>query len=321
MTENFILKLDYIGSKRTLLPTFAPILDQYLKPGATFADLFCGTGVVSGFVRDRYHGLQIHVNDLQHYATTITKAKLLQYTEGDVQEIRKHFNVMNDLRVEGFFTQHYTDKYFSRENCERIDGCRQYIEVTEMSPNIRTFLLALLVSSADSVANTASVYGAYLKKLKQTAQSVLQLTHLPSVGVNEGSVTVTTEDICGLNTDTVFDVLYLDPPYNARQYGSNYHILETIVKYDAPELKGITLLPTYPKSTFCSKARSNALQSLKTVVDRFQWNVLMLSYSSDGIMKLDDITQLLLHRGRVIVYAINYKRFQSHVKAGAKEVT
>jgi adenine-specific DNA-methyltransferase len=286
-----------------------------------FGDLFCGTGVVSGFVKDRYPGVHIHSNDLQSYATTVTQAKLNRYSEQEVDEIRAHFDAMKQLRVDGFFTQNYSDKYFSRENCERIDGCRQYIDSTQTSEKVRTFLLGSLLSGADGIANTASVYGAFLKKLKASAQTSLRLTQLPTPGVDGGSVSVTTENICSLIVNDTFDVLYLDPPYNARQYGSNYHVLETLVKYDNPVLKGITLLPPYPKSTFCSKAQNNALKSLTEVVTRFKWKTLMLSYSSDGIMKLDDISKLLLFHGRVIIYSVNYKKFQSQVKAGAKEVT
>jgi len=321
MSLHSSLKLNYIGSKRTLLPLYAPIFDRYLTPTSTFADLFCGTGVVSSFVQARYPTIKLVVNDLQRYATTVTAARLASYTREEVAALRIHMTAMNELRSNGFFATHYADKYFSRENCERLDGCRRYLETTALDTKLYTFLLAALVSSADAVANTAAVYGAYLKKVKASALAPLHLAQLPLADTPPSTVTVTTSDICKLETEVVFDVLYLDPPYNARQYGSNYHVLETIVKYDEPELKGVTLLPPYPKSTFCSKARDNAFVALKTVVDRFHWKVLMLSYSSDGIIPLESIVELLLGKGKVILYEVQYKRFQSQAKATGKEVT
>lgn len=312
------LKLNYIGSKRTLLPLFAQVFDRYVTADSVFADYFCGTGVVANFVQARYPGVKIRANDLQTYASTITQAKLATYTAADVATIQSHYVIMNELQADGFFTEHYADKYFSRDNCRRIDGCRRYIQQLDTSELIRTYLLAALLSAADSVANTAAVYGAYLKQIKASARLPLHLSVLPSINAVAGDVIVTTENICTLQCDTELDVLYLDPPYNARQYGSNYHVLETLVKYDQPPLKGVTLLPPYPKSSFCSKAGDKALQSLREVVQRFKWRTLLLSYSSDGIMSLVDIVNLLLDFGRVIVNSVHYKRFQSQVKTGTK---
>jgi len=307
------LRLNYIGSKRTLLPSYASIFEQYLVGAKTFADLFCGTGVVSEYVQAHYPGVAIYANDLQQYATVLTEARLLAFSTEEIEMIKKHYTAMNQLRVQGFFTEHYAGKYFSPENCERMDGMRQYIGSSDASDKVKKFLLASLLSSADSVANTASVYGAYLKKLKDRAMVPLQLTALPLEDKPTSRIAVTTGDIGTLKIAETIDVLYLDPPYNARQYGSNYHVLETIVRYDAPNLKGVTLLPPYPKSTFCSKAAGKALASLQNVVERFQWKTLMLSYSSDGIIPVDQILALLCTKGKVIAYQMNYKKFQSQV--------
>jgi len=315
------MRLNYIGSKRTLLPSYAPIFEQYLAGAKTFADLFCGTGVVSEYVQVHYPQVAIYSNDLQQYASVLTEARLLSFTADEIVEISNHYGTMNQLRVDGFFTEHYAGKYFSPENCERLDGMRQYIASVDTSEKVKSFLLASLLTSADSVANTASVYGAYLKKLKDRAIQPLLLTSLPLENKPISRISVTTDDIEALKIDEPLDVLYLDPPYNARQYGANYHVLETIVRYDAPELKGITLLPPYPKSTFCSKATGKALTSLRNVIERFHWKTLLLSYSSDGIIPVDQILSLLQSKGRVIAYQMNYKKFQSQAAAGVKAVT
>ena len=317
------LRLNYIGSKRTLLTAYAPIFEQYLSTASTFADLFCGTGVVSEYVQHHYPNVAtIYANDLQRYASVLTEARLLSFTSDEITEIQEHYTLLNQCQTPGFFAEHYAGKYFSPENCERLDGMRQYIETsTTLSTKVRTFLLASLLSASDAVANTASVYGAYLKKLKDRALQPLKLTALPTSGKPVTTIKVSCDDIESLSIDEPLDVLYLDPPYNARQYGSNYHVLETIVRYDAPVLKGVTLLPPYPKSTFCSKAGGKALTSLSNVVNRFNWKVLMMSYSSDGIIPIDKLLQLLQSKGKVIAYQMNYKKFQSQVLTGVKAVT
>ena len=245
----------------------------------------------------------------------------MSFTADEIDEISYHYTAMNGLRVDGFFTEHYTGKYFSPDNCRLLDGMRQYILTVQASEKVKTFLLASLLSSADAVANTASVYGAYLKKLKERALQPLLLTALPLQNKAVSRISVTTKNIEELAIDESLDVLYLDPPYNARQYGANYHVLETIVRYDAPVLKGVTLLPSYPKSTFCSKVVGKALTSLRNVVERFTWKTLLLSYSSDGIIPIEQILTLLKSKGRVIAYQMNYKKFQSQAEVGVKGVS
>ena len=112
------------------------------------------------------------------------------------------------------------------------------------------YYLASLVNSIDKYANTASVYGAFLKHIKKSAQKKFQLELLQVIDVPVG--TVYNEDINTLIQTIRGDVLYLDPPYNARQYCSNYHVLETIARYDHPELRGVTGLrsSTEQKSYF-----------------------------------------------------------------------
>lgn len=305
-----ILKLNYLGSKKTLLTEYGPIFEKYLTNGCVFADLFCGTGIVSEYVQNNWQATII-ANDLQLYAYVISRARLENYSVEDIKTIEKEQKYMNELFADGFFTENYANKYFTVNNCQKIDGCRQHLNELK-DDKIRNYLLASLVCAADKVANTASVYGAFLKKIKTSAQNNLILTDLPNIiSDNNRNNRYFNQDLLTLDYKGKIDVLYLDPPYNSRQYGANYHILETICRYDNPELHGITLLPPYPKSTFCSKANNLALSSLEKVINRFPAKIIILSYSSDGIIPYEDIIELFETKGKVTVHEIEYKKFKS----------
>jgi adenine-specific DNA-methyltransferase len=111
----------------------------------------------------------------------------------------------------------------------------KWIEKKLINENEYYFLLTSLLENIDKVANTASVYGAFLKNLKKSAQSIFTLKPA-SFYLNDNKHEVYNLDINDLIRNTNHDVVYLDPPYNARQYGANYHLLETIAKYDNPKI-------------------------------------------------------------------------------------
>jgi adenine-specific DNA-methyltransferase len=129
--------------------------------------------------------------------------------------------------------------YFSDENAMKCDTIREQIEQWKEERKITEdeyyFLLACLLEAIDKVANTASVYGAFLKHLKKSAQKSLELQSV-ELFENDNEHKIFNEDINNLIQTTKHDVVYLDPPYNHRQYSGNYHILETIAKYDNPQI-------------------------------------------------------------------------------------
>ena len=160
------LNVNYIGSKKTLYNSYHEILTQYLqeKKDMVIGDLMCGTGVVSKLINDSFSCKEIIINDLQKYATIITKARLDVFTNEEIKEIETFEKLLLQESNAGFFTINYSNKYFIKENCNKIDGIRQKINTITNNDKIKNFLLACLICSADSVANTSSVYGSYLKK-------------------------------------------------------------------------------------------------------------------------------------------------------------
>ncbi len=202
-----------------------------------FCDLFAGTGAIGRTFKTT--SKKIIANDFEYYSYVLNRNYI-----GNHEEIN-WFEKINELEnlegVKGFIYKNYClgsgskRQYFSDENGKRIDVIRQKIESwkeeDEIDENQYYFLLSSLLENADAVANTASVYGAFLKHLKASAQKPLKLT--PALfDFNDAVHDVFNEDANVLINKIEGDVLYLDPPYNARQYGSNYHLLNTIAKYD-----------------------------------------------------------------------------------------
>jgi len=205
-------------------------------------------------------------------------------------------------------------QYFSDENGKRCDAVRQKIEIWKeenfISDNEYYFLIASLLESIDKCANTASVYGAFLKKLKKTAQNSLILKPAQLI-INEQDHEVFNEDVNEVAKKVKGDILYLDPPYNHRQYAPNYHLLETIAKYDNPKIHGKTGLRDYEnqKSLYCSKAQVK--KAFKDLISKAKVKYIFLSYNNEGLMSLSDIKEIMSSRGEYGYFNKDYARFKA----------
>ena len=167
--------MNYIGSKYRL----ADFIDQSIRKvvgndlsNFVFCDLFAGTGAVGRSFKTMVH--QVISNDLEYYSYVLLQNYIGNHTRIECKEL---FDDLNNLApIQGFIFNQYSENgsenrcYFSESNGKKIDAIRQKIEVWNEERKIDTtvyfHLLASLVESADKVANTASVYGAYLKKSK-----------------------------------------------------------------------------------------------------------------------------------------------------------
>ena len=178
------------------------------------------------------------------------------------------------------------------------------------------YYLASLINSIDKYANTASVYAAFLKHIKKTAIKDFELSLLPVISGKPGKVY--NEDVNVLIKEITGDVLYLDPPYNTRQYSANYHILETIAKYDSPKLYGITGLRDYKdqKSRFCS--RRTAGKALNDLIKNADFKYIFLSYNNEGLISSDEIREIMSGYGHYIVFSKDYKRFRADKEENRK---
>lgn len=279
-----------------------------------FCDLFAGTGVVGRHFKTKC--TSIIANDLEYYSYVLNRnyvgnVKPLNL-EGKLETLR------NVEGVEGFVFRNYCRaghgerNYFKDENGKKIDAIRQQIESWKANNDLIDdeyfFLLATLLESADKVANTASVYGAYLKHIKKSAQQDLELKPA-DFAISDNKNEVLQGDANEVIKEINGDILYLDPPYNARQYGSNYHMLNTIANYSEFVPKGVTGLPEYNRSAYCSKV--SVKQSFEDLVANAKFKYVFLSYNNEGLMSHQEITGILEKYGKVELKTQAYQRFKA----------
>ncbi|MBI3653024.1 MAG: DNA adenine methylase [Acidobacteria bacterium] len=327
--------MNYIGSKHSLRAFIGKHFARLANDGVqTCCDLFAGTGAVGRYFKSR--GLRVMANDLQYYAYVLNKAYLeintpprfvklrqaLQKTHrqtarGRLAPVPMALALINELPgTRGFLAEHYSPLakrfYYTQANAEKADAIRSAINAWRAAGIISDreyfYLLCSLLEAIDQVANTASVYGAYLKTFKRSAQRPLQLKPLELTNQVKGCK-VFHEDANQLIERIHCDVLYLDPPYNHRQYGANYHVLETIARYDEPQLRGLTGMRDYPRSQYCQPKMAAA--ALEHLIARAQAKHIFISYNDEGIMSLKQVRDILSLRGSPKTFRQTYARFKA----------
>ena len=312
--------MNYIGSKYKLSDFISSSVKSIVGDdlsGKIFCDLFAGTGVVGRNFKKEVK--KVISNDMEFYSYVLNKNYIENHEFLDNEIYIKELNETNG--EEGFIFNEYSENgkanrlYFSEHNGKKIDVIRTKIEFWKTEKKISSalyyFLLASLLESADKVANTASVYGAFLKKIKKTAQKELILE--PAIfEINSHSHEVYNEDSNLLIKKIKGDILYLDPPYNAREYGANYHLLNTIAKYDNFTPKGKTGLRDYSKSAFCKKKEVE--KSFDDLIKNANFKYIFLSYNNEGIMSSETIKKILSNYGKYDLLTTEYQRFRADKK-------
>ncbi len=310
--------MNYIGSKYKLsdfiVSTIKSVVGKDLSD-KIFCDIFAGTGIVARTFKNEVK--KVIANDFEYYSYVLNKNYIENHKKIPNREY--YLKSLNTIKLkEGFIYNNYCigsgsgRQYFSDENGMRIDATRQQIrewrDSKEINDDLYYFLLASLLESADKVANTASVYGAFLKHLKKTAQKQL-IIEPAEYTLNNNEHKVFNSDSNLLIKEIEGDILYLDPPYNTRQYGANYHILNTIAIYDNFIPKGKTGLRNYKKSQYCSK--TTVQNSFEKLIKNAQFKYIFFSYNNEGLMSVEDIKTVMSKYGKYDLTSINYQRFRA----------
>ncbi|MEE9431241.1 MAG: DNA adenine methylase [Melioribacteraceae bacterium] len=309
--------MNYIGSKNKLTDFIINSIEENVGgfSNKVYAEIFGGTGIVARKLKTKVK--KIIASDFEFYSFVLLRNYIGNHKQIDASSL---FQNLNSLKgVEGFIYKNYCKgghgerNYFSDENGKKIDAVRIEIEklkkAKKISKDLYFHLLASLIESADKVANTASVYGAYLKKIKKTALKTLELK--PAIyETNENSHDVFMEDSNTLISKIEGDILYLDPPYNHRQYGANYHLLNTIALYDNFIPSGITGLRDYNRSKYCTK--KDVAQEFEDLIKKAKFKHIFLSYNNEGLLPFDYIKKTMSKYGKYnVAESKNYQRFKA----------
>jgi adenine-specific DNA-methyltransferase len=303
--------MNYIGSKYKLSSWIKDEINKKIDPkGKIFCDIFAGTGIVGRVFKKDVK--QVIANDIEYYAYVLNRNYI-----GNHKNLKEKLEVIDclnnlPLRDDGFIYNNYCSPanrlYFSDENGKKIDTIRMEIEKFKYDEDLYYFLLASLIVSADKVANTASVYGAFLKKLKKSAQKEMILE--PAIyEENDNEHLVFQNDANEVIKQIEGDILYLDPPYNQRQYGANYHLLNTIAEYKKFEPKGKTGLRNYFKSSYCKK--NEVLNSFEDLIKNAKFKYIFLSYNDEGLMSEEDVQNIMSKYGNYELVKKEYQRYKA----------
>ncbi len=324
--------MKYIGNKSRLLPFIESSFEATgIDFGLSITDLFGGTGSVAHHFKGL--GMSVTCNDFMTYSYKLMKATIGLNQTPSFAALKDFFSLDQSEPVtavldkishlpgkSGYFYENFAPggaqnrMFFTDENAKRIDSIRDSLD-SWLAAGIITqdefdYLLASLINASDHVANMSGTYGAYLKIWRTVALKTLALKPIDVID-NRRENHIYQRDAVDLLPELTGHVLYLDPPYNSRQYASNFHVLETLAVWDKQELRGVAGLRDYEhqKSAFSSKRLAS--EAMASILHEAKYDFIALSYSNEGIVSQPQILEMLTSRGKVWSFETPYKRFRT----------
>ena len=307
--------IKYLGSKRLLVDLIGDTIDR-LAAGPTVLDLFSGTSRVGHALKRR--GFRVIANDHNAYAHTLARC----YVEADRQSVERDalllIDEFNRLPGEaGWFTETFCERsrFFQPKNGARIDAIRGAIAGKGLPPDLEAVLLVSLMEAADRVDSTTGVQMAYLKQWAPRASNDLDL-RLPDLLPTPAAGRCEAHGLDALEAAGRFtaDVAYVDPPYNQHSYLGNYHVWESLVRWDQPEVYGVACKRIdcrERRSVFNSRPRFH--EAIRGLLSTIRAPVILVSFSDEGWLSRDAMEAMLaeLYDGRahVMTIANEYRRY------------
>lgn len=361
----------YIGNKRKLLGLILKAIQQTgieIKPGLKFFDVFAGSGVVSRLAK--MLNFEIYTNDWEYYSYIISNCYLktnkrdiitLFGSEANFYTLLAQINSLpNPEENEQYIAKYYAPKeddidavnykterlFYTHQNALNIDKIRNYIESnfplnnnTERNLQIRNILLAELIYEAATHNNTSGVFKACHKGFgghnKDALTRILGEIKLnpPILIDSDFPVHIFQEDANNLveKLEEV-DIAYLDPPYNQHQYGSNYHMLNTIAKWDhipaelelneKGELKEKAAIRhdwVNTRSHYCYK--EEATLAFENLISKIKAKYILISYSTDGIIPFEEMQRICMKKGKVSIVTNEYTTYRGGKQSNKRQNT
>ncbi|MCL2717840.1 MAG: DNA adenine methylase [Lachnospiraceae bacterium] len=324
----------YIGGKIHLLSNINVAINENTSGDErVFCDIFSGTGCVARYFKPRY---KILSNDFLHFSYVIQKATIENNITPTFKKLKR--NGINDplkflaetevnrLADSLFFVaDNYAPNetcermYMTKDNAERVDFIRITIEFWKKTGLINEieyyYLLASLIEGVANVSNITGTYGAYLKEWDKRALKAFAMKRLNVIdnGRNNQSYN---KDANKLVREIEGDILYIDPPYNSRQYAPNYHLLETISRYDNPVIKGVTGIRPYADTKSAFNIKAEVFDVFEDLITKAKFTNIIMSYSSEGLMSPKQIETILKRHcigDSFKRYDIPYRKYKSKI--------
>ena len=292
--------LNYFGSKARSIEKIEKVLAPHINRNTVFGDLFAGTGVVGNHFKNRVK--QVVSNDLELYAYVMNKALLTTVYTSKLQAIIKtlnHLEPKEGLIYENF-SPHGGKMFFTSDNAKQIDAVRStissYYKTRAINYKEFVFLLASLLYSVTRCANTAGTFRAYLKQFHGRALKPFCLAPVHTDRVLSSRNQVTNRDALDISKQK-FDLVYLDPPYNAHHYGAYYSFFNYLCIYSRnTKISSNTgVMQCYNKSQF--GLRAYVKNAMKELIDNLDATKIAFHYNSNGILGKAELVRLLMNNG------------------------
>ena len=308
----------YLGNKYKLLDFIKSTIASECQGINTVADIFAGTGSVASAFTDK----KLITNDILYfnYICHVAWFGSQKYNEPKIEALVCYYNLAQP-REENYMSENFSNTFFSAEDCRKIGFIREDIEkrynAGEINARERAILITSLLYAMDKIANTCGHYDAYIKGA--TFEKHLELTLPLASNENNKNNQCYNEDANRLVERIEADLVYIDPPYNSRQYCDAYHLLENVARWEKPAVTGVALKMDRSKlkSDYCTSSAAKAFEDL---VSKIKAKYILLSYNnmaekgngrSNAKISDDDIMRILSRKGKVKVFSEKYKAFSA----------